>query len=129
VFHPDLRTTAVLDLRDGRVVAGPWEMRSAWFVAGTDRHAIAFGGPQRTTLVDLSTGRETLDPDRRPRHRAELIHALPDGTFLVVRTAPDVMTRGRTLRRVPAGAVRGPAGMSSPTLPRGAGNPFGTEAS
>lgn len=102
-FHPDKDTTAVADVRDGRIVAGPWTKRGVALVAGSDRLAVAYNGPEPTMLLDLATGRATaIEPNPNSYgYPPNVLHALPGGGLLVVRPGNglDVAdTEGRTLR-------------------------------
>jgi hypothetical protein len=87
VLHPATLRTSVVDLRDGRTVAGPWTKRCVTFIPGSDRFAITYNGTEPSTLLDCTTGRETaIEPNPNGYgYPPNLIHALPDGTFVVLR--------------------------------------------
>ena len=117
VLHRQRLQSEIVDLRDGRTVAGPWAKRSVSFVQGSDHVAIAFNGTEPTTLIDCVTGRESaLEPNPNGYgYPTNSVHGLPDGNFLILRPAGglDVIdVEGRVVRTVIGGypyrVARGP---------------------
>ncbi|MCE9638517.1 MAG: hypothetical protein K8T90_22680 [Planctomycetes bacterium] len=84
VLHRTPGSHEIVDLRDGRTVAGPWTDGLTTFVRGSDRYAIRFATDAVPQLVDLTNGHVSDVHTGGDPFPANLFAPLADGALLAV---------------------------------------------